>query len=91
MFLDGNACQRPRRRLSSARVARPRSQPRTRRFAGRLLGRERAPDGDDAGPKPVFGFVEEVREMDVVPASDGLFVPPPNYKLRNPERPADAE
>jgi hypothetical protein len=31
--------------------------------------------------KPVFGFVEEVREMSVDPASDGLFVPPPDFKL----------
>lgn len=31
--------------------------------------------------KPVFGFVEEIKKMDVEPASDGLFVPPPGFKL----------
>jgi hypothetical protein len=35
----------------------------------------------EAAGKPVFGFVEEVREMNVEPASDGLFVPPANFKL----------
>lgn len=38
--------------------------------------------GDSGGPagKPVFAFVEELQKMDVEPASDGLFVPPPSYK-----------
>ena len=40
---------------------------------------------DDGGPKPVFGFVEEIRELNVEPASDGLFVPPPSYKLKTPD------
>jgi hypothetical protein len=31
--------------------------------------------------KPVFSFVEEVQEMDVQPASDGLFIPPAGFKL----------
>ncbi len=31
--------------------------------------------------KPVFAFDEELQQMDVAPASDGLFVPPPSYKL----------
>jgi hypothetical protein len=31
--------------------------------------------------KPVFAFDEELRQMNVEPASDGLFVPPPSYKL----------
>ena len=31
--------------------------------------------------KPVFGFVSEVKKMEVAPASDGLFVPPPGFKL----------
>jgi hypothetical protein len=31
--------------------------------------------------KPVFGFVSEIKEMKVAPASDGLFVPPPGFQL----------
>ena len=37
--------------------------------------------GDGMADKPVFAFVEELQKMDVEPASDGLFVPPPSYKL----------
>ena len=36
---------------------------------------------DDMAGKPVFAFDEELQKMDVEPASDGLFVPPPSYKL----------
>ena len=39
--------------------------------------------GQMAG-KPVFGFVEEVQSMRVEEASDGLFVPPPNFKRVDP-------
>jgi hypothetical protein len=91
-FLDGNACQEA---APPAQQAPASSGLDLSHGLGGLLGgssgASAAPDGDDAGPKPVFGFVEEVREMDVVPASDGLFVPPPSYRLRNPERPAGAE
>lgn len=31
--------------------------------------------------KPVFAFDEELQKMQVEPASDGLFVPPPSYRL----------
>lgn len=35
----------------------------------------------DMAGKPVFGYVQEVRELGVDQASDGLFVPPPGFKL----------
>lgn len=37
----------------------------------------------DSGPKSVFGFVEEIKSMDVEQVSDSLFQPPANYKLVN--------
>ena len=36
---------------------------------------------DEMAGKPVFAFDEELQKMDVEPASDGLFVLPPSYKL----------
>jgi hypothetical protein len=36
---------------------------------------------DEMSSKPVFAFDEELQKMQVEPASDGLFVPPPSYKL----------
>jgi hypothetical protein len=76
-YLDGSGCQA---------AAAPQAQGGA---AGgfdlsRLMGGSGA---DGAGPKPVFGFVEEIRELNVEPASDGLFVPPPSYKRTNPSEP----
>jgi hypothetical protein len=49
---------------------------------GGMAARKGADDqARDMAGKPVFGFVQEVREMSVDQASDGLFVPPPNFKL----------
>lgn len=36
---------------------------------------------EEMSSKPVFAFDEELQKMEVEPASDGLFVPPPSYKL----------
>jgi hypothetical protein len=36
---------------------------------------------EEMSGKPVFAFDEELQKMNVEPGSDGLFVPPPSYKL----------
>ena len=36
---------------------------------------------EEMSSKPVFAFDEELQLMEVAPASDGLFVPPPSYTL----------
>jgi len=38
---------------------------------------------DDMKGKPVFGFEMEVKQMEVAPASDGLFVPPADFKKKS--------
>lgn len=36
---------------------------------------------EEMSNKPVFAFDEELQKMVVEPATDGLFIPPPSYKL----------
>ena len=86
-FLDGNACQ----------SAPPPQEKNTESSSGldlthgfgALLGSavggaaQKGAENQASGMsgKPVFGFVQEVKEMKVDQASDGLFVPPPDFKL----------
>jgi hypothetical protein len=85
-FLDGNACSEdaPPQQAQAAPASGPDFSHGLSGFLGGGSSAGAAP-AEDAGPTPVFGFVEEIREMNVAPASDGLFVPPPSYKLKNPE------
>ena len=79
--LGGDACQ-----------SEPRAAPQEKRsgvdvshglsgLLGSAVGRTAQNSADDMAGKPVFAFVEELQAMDVEPASDGLFVPPPSYRL----------
>lgn len=79
-YLDGNACQAAPQAQSAAPAPDPGLN--LGSVVGGLLGTGAHAAVADAAPKPVFGFVEEVREMKVEPASDGLFVPTPGFKLK---------
>lgn len=50
-------------------------------FLGSAASRGAQNKADEMSGKPVFAFDEELQKMDVEPASDGLFVPPPSYTL----------
>ena len=76
--LDGNACS----------AAPPQEKPAespgldlTHGLGGLMGSAASGAVSKDMAGKPVFGFVEELKEMKVEPASDGLFVPPPGFKL----------
>ncbi|MDD5304756.1 MAG: hypothetical protein PHS14_16800 [Elusimicrobia bacterium] len=85
--LGGDACQ------SEAQAA-PKEAPPSgidvSHGVGGLLGsaakRGAQSKADEMAAKPVFAFIEEIQKMDVEPASDGLFVPPPSYKLSSAAR-----
>lgn len=86
-YLDGNACQAappPQEKHESSSQGLDFS-----RGLGGLMGSaasgaaQKGVENQAQGMagKPVFGFVQEVKEMKVAQASDGLFVPPPDFKL----------
>jgi hypothetical protein len=86
-YLDGNACQTapaPQEKQERSSQGLDFS-----RGLGGLLGSaasgaaQKGVENQAKGMagKPVFGFVEELKAMKVEPASDGLFVPPPGFKL----------
>jgi hypothetical protein len=85
-FLDGNACQAappPQEKKPESSSGLDLSH-----GLGGLLGSaagnaaQKGAENQAAGMsgKPVFGFVQEVKEMKVDQASDGLFVPPSDFK-----------
>ncbi len=84
--LDGSACQAPAPQGSPAAASSGLDL--THGLGGLMgsvagMGAHKAAENQakDMAGKPVFGFVQEVREMKVDQASDGLFVPPPSFKL----------
>ncbi|HEX4047089.1 MAG TPA: hypothetical protein VH309_04620 [Elusimicrobiota bacterium] len=86
-YLDGDACSAAPAPEESGAAASP-GLDLTHGLGGLLGGaagmaarKGTQEQAQGAAGKPVFGFVEEVREMKVEQASDGLFVPPPGFKL----------
>ncbi|MFI5362801.1 MAG: hypothetical protein ACHQ49_12585 [Elusimicrobiota bacterium] len=82
-YLDGTACQavspEPEKKEES-----PSGLDLSHGFSGLLGGAAQKGAEDkvrDMSAKPVFGFVQEVQEMKMDQASDGLFVVPPDFKL----------
>jgi hypothetical protein len=84
-YLDGKACGKEGSHAERERNQEGSNAEGIGGLLSGLMGKSSEKKGDEKaeGSKrgPVFGFVQEIKTMNIGPASDGLFQPPASYKL----------